>query len=204
METQTPADNNSVANPIEVKGDANTINKNTYVLKHQAFSGSKAGFGFWYIQYLSFAFLLAKLNDEKPDPSTFVVTPNKKGEDVMLGLANAQIFAAIRNRATSRFGTPDTTEIKDAEGKVIDEKSTDAQKAAFLASIKDRLSKGDNILGTQQEAEDFIPGTREKSLATLMKEYSDAKKAKDFETALEIFTLIQAKMAEEQDAMLKA
>jgi hypothetical protein len=144
-------------NPVEINEDAedevqNKIEKPYGVLELVSF-GSKtllAGFSFYQRTYKSLALAVEHVN-----------SLGKNGEEVVLALVNTALSAASRTKATASAPT-------DAEG---DKEKTKQLRAAAL-------EKGENILISEEEAEKYIPGTRERyALGYFQREYLKARKA---------------------------
>lgn len=114
-----------------------------------------AGFSFYQRQYKSVDDAIAHVEGLKPG----------KGKETILALLNNALSAASRTKATA--GAP-----MDSTGKTpveIKEK-TKALRASALA-------KGENLLITEEEAEKYIPGTRERyALTYFQRKYQEARK----------------------------
>lgn len=160
-------------NAVPVAGNTVKTDKGTHVLERIAFeSGEAQGFEFFVVEY----------RDLEAAKEKFGKGDKKAGEQVVLGLVNSALRFALRNRAKSRM--PDDED--------------DAKRLERIAELK---GKGETLLQTEVEAENYIPGTREKtSIQTLTKELLAAKKAGNMELAVDLLKQIrelQAKLEEE-------
>lgn len=160
-------------NPVEINEDAedeiaNKIEKPYGVLELVSF-GSKtllAGFSFYQRTYKSLALAVDHVN-----------SLGKNGEEVILALVNTALSAASRTKATASAPT-------DAEG--------DKEKTKQLRA--ESLAKGECILITEDEAEKYIPGTRERyALGYFQRKYQEARK-----------NFSEVKSPENKEAFLKA
>lgn len=161
-------------NPVEINEAedevANKIEKPYGVLELVSFGAKTllAGFSFYQRTYKSLDAAVEHVN-----------SLGKNGQEVILALVNTALSAASRTKATASAPT-------DAEG--------DKAKTAQLRA--EALAKGDgsNILISEEEAEKYIPGTRERyALGYFQRKYQEARKA-----------FAENKSPENKEAFLKA
>lgn len=161
--------------PVEVNNNtnANTEDKGNYLLERIDFTkGDKAGFHFFTVEYKDLGFATEKLG--KGDKAA--------GEKIVLGLLNQQISLSLRNRAGARM--PDVER--------PDGMADDVYEGNRLAKVQAEIAAGNTCLVTSDEAESYVPGTREKtSLISLQKELQVLLKNGQNKEALEILQIIE-------------
>lgn len=140
-------------NPVEVNesGKAQApaiqkIDKGTYSLEYVNFTrGETQALGYWTIQFNSVQAAIDRFT-----------SLGKKGEEIVLGLLNQAAANNLRGRANSRVPVADTNEAK-------------------LALIAEKIRLGEQVLVSQAEAESFVPGSRERTVNSLWKDYEAAR-----------------------------
>jgi len=164
-------------NAVPVAGSTTVIDKPTHTIERLKFeSGEAEGFEFFVVKYKTLADAV----------NAFGKGDQKAGEEVVLGLLNSQLRFTLRSKAKSRM--PD-----------------DEDNTKRLAAIADLKAKGETILLTEIEAENYIPGTREKtSPASILKELLQAKKDGNMELAAELLKSYKEKMAEIENDILSS
>jgi hypothetical protein len=141
----------------ESNNNVQKLDKGKYVLCREDFSrGITEGLGFWYKEYKSL-----------PDAVEHLDSLNKQsdlnGEKIVLGLLNNAIKGNLRGRANSKVPSGE-----DEKGNV----DKDLRKAQIAALI----TSGKNVLIDEVTAENYVPGTREKtSIPSLWKEFNGLK-----------------------------
>lgn len=140
--------------PVEVNAaaNANTVNKGKYnIIREEFTKGDKKGFHFYRAEYLDLDYAAEKVG--KGDINA--------GKALLLGMVNNAISLNMRNRANSRMPQPEQP----------DGMSEEDYKALVLQETQARIQSNQTELVSEKEAEEYIPGTREKtSLLSLQKE----------------------------------
>lgn len=182
-------DNTNTMAPVAVaetnneKPKAEVIQKDGYTLEKVSFSGKKEGFEYYIPQYLT----LDKVFE------LFGKGNVEDGKRLALGLLNGAVKQSFSGRATQRMPSA--------------EKEEDTKKLIEAAKVPGAVDKNGvplNLLITAQEAEEWIPGTRDRvSLLTLTREFQDALKKGDVDLAQELYAEIEIEQKRKLEEMLR-
>jgi hypothetical protein len=176
METTQVNESAAVTNGSDSNSETTVerLDKGPYFIEKETFSrGIGKGLCFYSKQYKSVQDAISHLS-----------ATGKNGEEIVLALVNQQISSAMRTRATSKFPQDAKPELK-------------------KASVQAWIAAGETILVTEQEAETYIPGTREKtSIPGLWKDYNSLKEA--FNKAKAAGDIEEASNLREQALAVKA
>lgn len=177
METNTetsPAVDTTSAVPVAAGNNANVVDKGTHKLELVEFTkGDKEGFSFYKVEYKSLDYI----------KDTLFKGDKEKADAYFLGTVNRQIDMALRNRANARWPGNDEFAVV-AGGPTVEEQKNKA--------ILEAKTSGATLLVTADEAESYVPGTREKtSIPALYKELKACVEAGQHEDALEIMQTIK-------------
>lgn len=146
----------AVAEPQETTVSSRpSLDKGDFTVEYEEFSrGLTKGFGFYYKQYKEVDKAIAHLDSLNKDSKT-------NGEQIVLALLNSAIKNANRGKANSRLPVQD---------------EADKDGSLRKAAIESLRVNGKTTLIDETEAEQYVPGTREKtSIPALWKEYNNLK-----------------------------
>ena len=129
------------------------VDKGTYFIQKKSFTGEKKGFSFHIVQW--------KNETEEEATASIEAMKAKWGADSVVTLVNTAIASSLRTKANNALDIV---------------QNDDSHNTRTEQGWQRLLEAGKDVLLTEADAESYIPGEREKSIAGMMKEANDFMK----------------------------
>lgn len=157
-----------------------TVDKGAFILEKVSFSGDKEGFSFWRKQF----------KNGTPEEAEASLNDMIKqwGYEPIVSAINSALTSTMRTKAANS----------------LDVFENDLNKEKTKRAWAERIRNNKDILISEEEAETYKPGEREKTIQGLMKEVAELNKEGKIQEALQILLKVQAMIAENAQSETQA